>query len=136
MATSDSSGVNAGHASDMLTTLISGGADVRLLTSVPSYTDTSADLGNYEVTATDYSAVSVSESSWTVNTGTSFTDAATLTNDNSISFGTAQNDWGTIEAIAVDGGTDFFMSPDPSATITAGEDVSIDAGAITEDLGN
>lgn len=138
MATSDSTGANSGHAQSQLQSLIAGGADVRLLKTVPSYTDGSTDLDSYEIdtATTNYSPVTVAEADWTVSTGATFSDAATLENANVIDFGTADSDWGQVVAVAVDNGTNFFMSNEPSGDITNGTEVSIDANAITHTLGN
>lgn len=137
MASSDS-GVNSALASNILNNIISSGVDVRLLTSIPSYTDASSDLSTYEIdtATTNYSPITVASADWTVLTGSTFSDGAELTNDNELNFGEAAQDWGTIKAVAVDDGTNFFVSVQPSDQVVEGTEVKIDANAITYSLGN
>lgn len=138
MASSSDSGINSGHASNILNSLISGGVDVRLLTTTPNYTDSETNLSGYEIdtSTTNYNPVTVPESDWTVSTGVSFSDGATLENSVEINFGEAAQDWGTIEAIAVEDGTNFILSVQPSDQVVEGTEVKIDPNAITYTLGN
>lgn len=138
MASSSDSGVNSGHAINILNNLISGGADVRLLVTTPQYTDDQSNLSSYEIptSTTNYSPVTVPEGDWQVSTGSTFSDAATLENATEINFGEAAQDWGTVEAVAIEDGTNFILSVQPSDQVVEGTEVKIDPNAITYTLGN
>lgn len=130
-------GFNQTLAADAIDVLISGGADVRLMTSQLSYGDTAADLDSKEVSATDYSPVSVTEANWTV-TADATNDESTLENAATVDFGTAQNNYGVVVDVAIhDPATDRFIIADETndPDITAGEDVQFPSGQITYTIG-
>lgn len=134
---SSTTGFNQTAAGNAIDLIISGGADVRLMTSELAYNDLATDLDTKEVSAASYSAVTVSEANWSVSfDGTDNT--ATLTNDSVVDFGDAAEDWGTVVAIAIhQAGTDNFIISDETndSQITTGESVSFPAGEITYTLG-
>lgn len=134
---SSTTGFNQTAAGNAIDLIISGGADVRLMTSELAYNDLAMDLDTKEVSAASYSAVTVSEANWSVSfDGTDNT--ATLTNDSVVDFGDAAEDWGTVVAIAIhQAGTDNFIISDETndPQITTGESVSFPAGEITYTLG-
>lgn len=68
--------------------LIAGGVYVSLHTA----DEGQEPDGSSEVSAADYDRVNVAQADWTV----SGSNPTTITNDNIISFGTTQNDWGAI----------------------------------------
>lgn len=131
-------GFNETAAQAAINEIISGGADVRLMTTELGYGDVATNLDSKEVAATDYSPVSVPEADW----GLTF-DAAngtvTLTNTAQVDFGTAQNDYGVVLDVAIHApGTDKFIRADEvnEPDITAGEDIRFPAGEITYTLGD
>jgi len=135
---SQTSGFNQTAAESAIDNIITGGADVRLMTSQLDYGDGDTELGNKEVSAADYTVKSIAEADWTVSFDSS-TNTATLENANSISYGEIQNDWGVIVDIAIqDPGTDEFIIADEPDTpdLTTGEDVSFPAGDLTYTLGD
>ncbi len=131
-------GFNETAAQAAINEIISGGADVRLMTTELDYGDVATNLDSKEVAATDYSPASVPEADW----GLTF-DAAngtvTLTNTAQVDFGTAQNDYGVVLDVAIHApGTDKFIRADEvnDPDITAGEDIRFPAGEITYTLGD
>ena len=135
---SQTSGFNQTAAQSAIDNIIAGGADVRLMTSQLDYNDGDTELGNKEVSAADYTVKSIAEADWNV-TFDSTTNTATLENANEISYGEINNDWGIIVDFAIqDGSTDeFIIADEPNQPdLTAGEDVSFPAGAITYTLGD
>jgi hypothetical protein len=130
-------GFNDVLASDAIDVLISGGAEVRLFTSELNYDDNATDLDSKEVSATDYSSVSVAEADWTVTADVA-NQETTLENANIVDFGTAQNNWGVVvDAAIFDSGTDRFIIADEvnDPDITSGEDVRFPSGEISYTLG-
>lgn len=126
-------GFNDTLAADAIDVLISGGADVRLFTSELAYDDNATDLDSKEVSATDYSAVSVVEADWNV-TADAVNEETTLENGAVVDFGTSQNNWGVVVDAAIhDPGTDRFIIADEvnDPDITAGEGVRFPSGEIT-----
>jgi len=135
---SQTSGFNQTAADSAINNIIAGGADVRLMTSQIDYGDTNTELDTKEVSAADYAVQNIAEADWTVSFDAT-TNTATLENANEISYGTIDNDWGTILDIAIqDSGTDEFIIADETnePTLTTGEDVSFPAGSITYTLGD
>jgi hypothetical protein len=135
---SQTSGFNQTAAQSAIDNIIAGGADVRLMTSQIDYGDGDTELGNKEVSAADYTVKSIAEADWTVSFDAS-TNTATLENANEITYGTIDNDWGTILDVAIqDGSTDEFIIADETKQpdLTTGEDVSFPAGEITYTLGD
>lgn len=124
-------------ATDAVNQIISGGADVKLMTSAVDYTDTESDLDSKEVSAADYDPVNVPEADWSFTYDNS-TNKLTLENSAQVDFGTAQNDYGVVKEIVIhDDGTDQFIIADETndPDITAGEDVRFPANNITYTLG-
>jgi hypothetical protein len=135
---SQTSGFNQTAAQSAINNIINGGANVRLMTSQLDYNDGDTELGNKEVSAADYAVQNIAEADWDVSFDAT-TNTATLTNANEISYGTIDNDWGTILDIAIqDSGTDEFIIADETnqPDLTTGEDVSFPAGEITYTLGD
>lgn len=131
-------GLNQAAAQAAIDNIIAGGADVRLMTTALNYDDTATELDSKEVSAASYAAQNVAETAWSVTFDTT-NGTATLTNDNQIDFGQAQEDWGTVLEIAVHNpSSDLFIRSDETndPQITQGEEVSIPAGEITYTLGN
>ena len=134
---STETGLNQTAASAALDLIISGGADVRLMTEDLDYNDGSAELDSKEVSADDYSAYNVAQADWNVTFDTT-DNKATLENDIVVDFGETQNDWGIVVDIAIhDPGTDEFIIADEpnNPEITTGEEVSFPVGDITYTLG-
>ena len=134
---SNSSGLNQTAAGNTIDLIISGGADVRLMTTALEYSDTATELDSKEVSATDYSSVNVDEADWDVSfDGTN--NEATLENGVEVSFGETENDWGTVVDVAIhDPTTDEFIIADEvnDPQITTGELVRFPSGEITYTLG-
>lgn len=134
---SDTTGLNQTTAGDAINLIISGGADVRLMTSELAYGDTATELDSKEVSGASYSAQSVTEANWTVSFD-STDNTATLTNDAEIDYGEAGEDWGVVVDFAIHNpATDQFIIADEpnNPDITQGENVSFPADAITYTLG-
>jgi len=134
---STETGLNQTAASAALDLIISGGADVRLMTQDLAYNDGSAELDSKEVSAADYSAYNVAQADWNVSFDTT-NNKATLENGIVVDFGETQNDWGTVVDIAIhDPATDEFIIADEpnNPEITTGEEVSFPVGDITYTLG-
>jgi len=130
-------GFNDVLASDAIDVLISGGADVRLFTSQLAYDDNATDLDSKEISATDYTAVSVTEANWNVTADVA-NEETTLENGTTVDFGTAQNDWGVVvDAAIYDPTTDRFIIADEinDPDITSGEDVQFPTGEISYTIG-
>jgi hypothetical protein len=135
---STTSGFNQTAAQSAINLIISGGADVRLMTSQVAYDDGQTELDTKEVSAADYTVQSIAEADWSVTFDTN-NNTATLENANEISYGEIQNDWGTLADVVVhDAGTDEFIIMDEPNTpdLTTGEEVSIPANELTFTLGN
>jgi len=135
---SATTGFNQAAATSAINNIISGGADIRLVTQELDYGDGDTELSNKEVTAADYTVQTVAEADWTV-TFDAANNTATLENANEISYGEITNDWGVIVAFAIqDPATDEFIIVDETEDpeLTAGEDVSFPAGIISYTLGN
>lgn len=134
---SDSTGFNQTAATDAIDLIISGGAEVRLMTTGLAYDDTESDLDSKEVSATSYDSVTVAEGDWSVSYDVAG-NTATLENAAEIDFGIAGEDWGTVVDFAIhEPATDRFIIADETndPEITAGEDVSFPANSITYTLG-
>jgi len=130
-------GLNQTAATTAVDAIISGGADVRLMTTALAYDDVGADLDSKEVSAADYSPVNVAEADWSISYDVA-NGELTLTNSVVVDFGTTQNDYGTVVDVAIhDPTTDEFIRADEvnDPNITTGEDVSFPAGEITYTLG-
>jgi hypothetical protein len=130
-------GLNQTAATTAVNAIISGGADVRLMTTALAYDDVATDLDSKEVSAADYSPVNVAEADWGISYDVA-NGELTLTNSVVVDFGTTQNDYGTVVDVAIhDPTTDEFIRADEvnDPNITTGEDVSFPAGEITYTLG-
>lgn len=124
-------GFGAQQAIDAVNNIISGGADVRLLSTEASYTDTQTDIDS-KAEAT----VSLSETDYDVSTASTFTDGLELTNANVIEFG-ALDGFTAVDAVVHDSGTDNFIRVDvPTDPQLTGEEVTISAGNLTYNLTN
>ena len=134
---SSESGFNQDAADAAVDNIISGGADVRLMTTALDYDDTASDLDTKKVDAADYDAVSVPEADWDVSFDVAGNEL-TLTNNDVVDFGDTENDWGVVVDIAIhDAGTDLFIIADEvnDPDITEGETVRFPAGEIVYTLG-
>ena len=134
---SSETGFNQAQASEAVDLIISGGADVRLITDPLAYDDTNTELDAKEVDAADYDSVNVPEADWDVSFDVPQGEL-TLTNDELIDFGEAENDWGVIVDVAIqDPQTDRFIRADEvnDPDITTGELVRFPAGEIVYTLG-
>ena len=130
------SGANDAAVGTLFDSIISGGATVRLLTTDPSKSDTSADLSTYEVNKGGYSAVTVPEADWNVTKDGSFSTADTLSNANELNFGTATEDWGLVTATVIDSGNgQFLLDNDDVGQVPKGIEVTISAGGLTYEHG-
>jgi len=130
-------GLNQTAAQAAIDSVIAGGADVRLMTTALSYSDTATELDSKEVSAADYASVSVAEVDWNV-TFDAPNGTATLTNASVVDFGQTTNDYGTVVDVAIHAPTTdkFIRGNEPNdPTITAGEEVQFSAGDITYTLG-
>lgn len=130
-------GFNDTAAADAISTIIAGGADVRLFTTALSYSDTQTGLDTKEVSAADYSVYSVAEADWTL-TADATNEETVLENGIVVDFGQTQNDWGVVVDVAIhDPTTDSFIIADEvnDPDITTGEEVSFPIGDITYTLG-
>jgi len=135
---SQTSGFNQTAADSAINNIIAGGADVRLMTSQLDYGDGATELDTKEVDAADYTVKSIAEADWSLSFD-STTNTATLENDNEISYGQINNDWGTILDIAIHDPTtdEFIIADEPNQPdLTTGEDVSFAAGDLSYTLGN
>ena len=135
---SSDTGLNQTAAEAAINNIISGGADVRLLTTAVDYDDGDTELSAKEVSGSGYAAQSVAEADWTL-TPDAVDGTLTLTNDNVIDFGQAGDDWGTVVDVVVHAPTtDEFIRLDAPTdpNITTGAEVSIAAGAAEYTLGN
>lgn len=130
-------GFNQTAANSAIDNIIAGGADVRLFTTELSYDDTETELDSKEVSADDYSAVSVAEADWSV-TPDATNNETVLENSSIVDFGESQNDWGVVVDAAIHNpATDEFIIADEvnDPDITTGEQVSYPAGEISYTLG-
>lgn len=135
----NSSGLNSSGATGVIQDIISGGAIVRALSTLPSYSDVSGDLSTYEVSKGGYSSVTVAEADWTLSAGSSFSDGVSLSNDNELNFGQATEDWGEVKGFAIDPDETnvdaFLLDGESAGTITEGVKLSIEASGIDYSLG-
>ena len=130
-------GFNQSAAETAVNQIISGGADVRLMTTSLSYDDTATELDSKEVSSTDYTTVNVPDADWDITFDVA-NGELTLTNNALVDFGETQNDWGTVVDVAIhNDGTDDFIRADEvnDPEITTGELVRFPAGEITYTLG-
>lgn len=131
-------GFNQTAAEAAVNEIIAGGADVRLMTTALDYQDVATDLDTKEVSAADYSPVSVAEADW-ATTADAANGQLTLDNAAVVDFGEAQNDYGVVVDVAIHApGTDKFIRADEvnDPDITAGEEIRFPAGEISYTLGN
>jgi hypothetical protein len=131
-------GLNQTAAEAAVNEIIAGGADVRLMTTALDYQDVATDLDTKEVSAADYSPVSVAEADWAI-TPDAANGELTLDNAAVVDFGEAQNDYGVVVDVAIHApGTDKFIRADEvnDPDITAGEEIRFPAGEISYTLGN
>ena len=134
---SSETGFNQTAADNAVDNIISGGADVRLMTTALDYDDTASDLDTKEVDEADYDAVTVPEADWDVSFDVAGNEL-TLTNDEVVDFGEAQSDWGVIVDVAIhDAGSDLFIIADEpnDPDITSGEQIEFPVGDINYTLG-
>jgi hypothetical protein len=130
-------GLNKTAATTAVNAIISGGANVRLMTTALAYDDVATDLATKEVSAADYSAVNVAEADWSISHDIP-NGELTLTNSAVVDFGEATNDYGVVVDVAIqDPTTDEFIRADEvnDPNITAGEKIRFPAGEITYTFG-
>lgn len=95
--------------------------------------------GSTEVSASDYSRVSVSAGTGQFTLGDNG-DASTITNDNEINFGVASNNWGTISHFSVWDGSATTDNPlwaadlSTSKTIETNDELRFQAGDLTAEI--
>lgn len=134
---SATTGLSQAAAQAAVNEVISAGADVRLFTSALAYDDTASDLNSKEVSATGYSPVTVAEADWNLTFDVA-NSQVTLTNANTVDFGTTSSNYGTIVEVAIhENGTDKFIRLDEpnDPNVTSGETISFPAGELEFVLG-
>lgn len=135
MATNNS-GANDTLAQHLLDQIIANGVTIHLLSADQSYTD-----GNTELTADSEATQNVATADLTTNSATDFTDTATITNDNDVSFdvsGTTTTTTITHLAIQDQTNTDRFVLADETNDPDIGsiDTYTIDSGTVLYETGN
>jgi hypothetical protein len=134
---SATTGLSQAAAQAAVNEVISAGADVRLFTTALAYDDTASDLNSKEVSATGYSPVTVAEADWNLTFDVA-NSQVTLTNANTVDFGTTSSNYGTIVEVAIhENGTDKFIRLDEpnDPNVTSGETISFPVGELEFVLG-
>jgi hypothetical protein len=128
MANNDS-GLNEKAATAAINNIISGGADIHLLTQQGSYTDTSTEINNKSAVS-----VSVAEADFSVVSATDFTGTTKLELSSDVEFG-SQN-IGEVLDIAIVSGDNIIIGNEINTPDLSGEEYIIRSGEVLYELGN
>ena len=128
MANNDS-GLNETAATAAINNIISGGADIHLLTQQGSYTDTSTEINNKSA-----ASVSVAEADFSVVSATDFTGTTKLELSSDVEFG-SQN-IGEVLDVAIVSGDNIIIGNEINTPDLSGEEYIIRSGEVLYELGN